>query len=419
MLLSHSRPVERRCPRLWTLFVGGSLLALAFLMGGVNLAAQEVERIIIIVPAPAPAPAHTVAPGEPFEIRLAAPKDGKDVLFLRTKLPGVPAAAAKPTKDGKNVIILRTPVVPPVPAPATKKVAARAVPLGGGKPGEIELEVVFPPDKKAVEPKLALPPAAPTFGVIATDPVDVDRLRTLIEKLKTHPDAATQKELIDLIEKIRTPAVRVRLHAGDPLERLGLKVARPADLLIEHLNLKKGQGLLITEVAAGSVAAKAGLRANDIILKAAGKDVPGDVAVLTKLLQDHRAGAECEFIVVRRGKQETIRGVVLPDLAGGPGDRFWTIRAPRAPLPLPAPPGGGVMTTTFRNEDRFTTRHQEGSLVITVTGKIADGKAQATEITVQDGAVVNRYERVDAVPAAHADKVRHLIAISGGLRVER
>ena len=67
------------------------------------------------------------------------------------------------------------------------------------------------------------------------------------------------------------------------------------------------------------------------------------------------------------------------------------------------------MTTTFRTNDRFTTRHQEGSLVITVTGKVAGGKPQVTEIRVQDGTESHRYGSVDKVPEQYRDKVKHLV----------
>src|SRR5262249_19615093 len=85
----------------------------------------------------------------------------------------------------------------------------------------------------------------------------------------------------------------------------------------------------------------------------------------------------------------------------------------------PAKQGAGtVLTTTFRTGDRFTTRHQEGSLIITVTGTVADGKARASEINIQDGAVTSKYDSVDRVPAQERDKADHLLRVSGGVRVE-
>ena len=51
------------------------------------------------------------------------------------------------------------------------------------------------------------------------------------------------------------------------------------------------------------------------------------------------------------------------------------------------------------------------SLIITVVGQV--NNPDALDITVQDGAVSHRYNRLDRVPAAYRDKVSHLIDISG------
>jgi hypothetical protein len=71
-----------------------------------------------------------------------------------------------------------------------------------------------------------------------------------------------------------------------------------------------------------------------------------------------------------------------------------------------------VMTTVLRNNDRFTTRHQEGSLIISVTGTVADGKAKVGEIHIQDGGRAEKYESVDKVPERYLDKVKNLVTMS-------
>jgi hypothetical protein len=78
------------------------------------------------------------------------------------------------------------------------------------------------------------------------------------------------------------------------------------------------------------------------------------------------------------------------------------------------------MTTVTRTNDRFTTRHQEGSLIITVTGSVADGKAKTNQIHVQDGQVAHDYENVDKVPDQYKDKVKNLVEMSekGSVKIE-
>ncbi len=79
-----------------------------------------------------------------------------------------------------------------------------------------------------------------------------------------------------------------------------------------------------------------------------------------------------------------------------------------------------VMTTVTRSNERFTTRHQEGSLIITVTGTVADGTAKTNKIHVQDGQVAHDYESVDKVPDQYRDKVKNLVEMSekGSVKIE-
>ncbi len=82
--------------------------------------------------------------------------------------------------------------------------------------------------------------------------------------------------------------------------------------------------------------------------------------------------------------------------------------------------GNAVMTTIFRTDDRFTGRHQEGSLVITVTGTIADGKTKLKEIYIQDGQTSEKYESLSKVPERYRDKTKSLIEMTekGSVKVE-
>jgi hypothetical protein len=74
----------------------------------------------------------------------------------------------------------------------------------------------------------------------------------------------------------------------------------------------------------------------------------------------------------------------------------------------------GVFTTLFRNDDRFTARHQEGTLVITLTGKAGKDKASITEIVVEDGGKTHTYDSVEDVPERYRGKVKNLADMSEG-----
>jgi beta-lactamase regulating signal transducer with metallopeptidase domain/membrane-associated protease RseP (regulator of RpoE activity) len=241
--------------------------------------------------------------------------------------------------------------------------------------------------------------------------------------------------------------------------RLGARIEKPTDALVDQLDLPKGQGVVIEQVTADSAAAKAGMKPNDILLELNGKAVSNDPAELAKALDAIKANTPVDAVVMRKGKKETIKGLSLPEAKAPqfPGNRFGPggINLPGAGgiggiggaggigglpggpgiggiggagggiggLPgFPGLPGGanGVMTTVFRSGDRFTARHQEGNLVINVTGTVSDGKATTKSINVQDGAVHEKYESVDKVPEQYRDKVKGLVEMGekGAVKVE-
>ncbi len=233
--------------------------------------------------------------------------------------------------------------------------------------------------------------------------------------------------------------------------RLGVSVERPSETLADQLELPKDRGLVIRDVMAGSAAAKAGLKAHDILLELDGKAVSNNPEEFRKQVEGVKADTPVNAVVMRKGMKETIKGLSLPEakaaapvLPGANPSVFPGIEPNFPALPftppnavLPIPPAGlgdlpgvgvgigsgvanGVMTTTFRNNDHFTTRHQEGSLVITLTGKVADGKATVNEISVRDGGESHSYTSVDKVPEKYRDKVKNLVEMSekGSVKVE-
>ncbi len=232
---------------------------------------------------------------------------------------------------------------------------------------------------------------------------------------------------------------------GRPADgRLGVRVQQPSEALVDQLDLPKGQGVVIEDVTPDSAAAKAGLKANDILLELNGKPVSSNVIEVVKMINGLKAKTPVDAVVMRKGKKETVKGISLPEVKderpafggfGGAAGAFGGV----APVPaFPAPPvfggagggfGGGlgvvganngVMTTVFRSGDHFTARHQEGNLVITVTGNVADGKATTKTINVQDGATHEKYESVDKVPEQYRDKVKNLVEMGekGAAKVE-
>ncbi len=254
------------------------------------------------------------------------------------------------------------------------------------------------------------------------------------------------------------------LFLKQPSGRLGVRVETPGEALTEQLNLAKEQGLVVQDVTADSAAAKAGVQKHDIILFLGDQPVTHDTEKFVKAVREAKAGEPVEIVVLRKGRRVTLKAtlaeakddpkvdpnaalkdlvVPLPEQAifgldpktgkivtefADPTKMNELFRANRPfaqPFAQPFifqgnPNVTSVITTVVRNDDRFTTRHQEGSLVITLTGTVAEGKAKVKEIVVQDGGSEKKYESLDKVADQYKDKVKNLIEQSetGQVRVK-
>jgi hypothetical protein len=103
-----------------------------------------------------------------------------------------------------------------------------------------------------------------------------------------------------------------RTALGENL-RLGARLEKPSDTLVEQLDLPKGQGQVITQINDDSAAAKAGIKANDILLELDGKPVSSDAKEFEKQLGDIKADTAVDAVVLRKGKKETVKGISMPE----------------------------------------------------------------------------------------------------------
>ena len=361
-MLQNPVPLERRCPRRWSLAAACGLLSVAVLAAGFTLRAAA---------APAPEPKDEPKKEEPKKAEPAPAKDDADV-------PGVPNI---------DEMLKRMPNLTPEMAQRYREMMRS----------------------------------------------QRDMMRRMMEQQRANG-----------FNGFNFPNVPFNpgFPGGSPQDvRLGVAVEKPGDTLSEQLELPRDQGLVVREVMADSAAAKAGLKAHDILLELDGKAVSSDPEEFRKAVEALKADTPVDAVVLRKGKKETIKGLSLPEAkAAAPGLPGFNPVFPVAPpggapnppvITLPvfppvfAPPGGtapagGVMTTTFRTGDHFTTRHQEGSLVITLTGKVADGKATVNEISVQDGGESKTYDALDKAPEKYRDKIKNLVEMSekGSVKVE-
>jgi S1-C subfamily serine protease len=148
--------------------------------------------------------------------------------------------------------------------------------------------------------------------------------RDLKELEKMTPEQLNQ-ELGNLADQIRRQMGLLRQQnpylrglerdraAGRAPSRLGVVVAAPEAVLADQLNLAKGQGLVVGAVQANSPAAKAGIKANDILLEFAGKPVPSSGAEFSRLVAEAKANTPLDVVVLRKGKKETVKDLTLPE----------------------------------------------------------------------------------------------------------
>jgi beta-lactamase regulating signal transducer with metallopeptidase domain len=104
--------------------------------------------------------------------------------------------------------------------------------------------------------------------------------------------------------------------------RLGVMIKKPSSDLADQLDLPKERGIVVTEIVKGSPAAKAGLKANDILLEVDGKAVRSEPEAFIKQVHDIDADKEIVIVVLRKGHKEKVSGIKLPEAKKG-GNFLW------------------------------------------------------------------------------------------------
>jgi len=218
--------------------------------------------------------------------------------------------------------------------------------------------------------------------------------RVLRRPTLSERDAKTQKEQVEPVDgrPIGRPDLTLIndidpvLVAGDYW--LGVLVSRPSSEMQAKWKLPKDQGLLVEVVQPGSPAAAAGIKPNDVLLKANDKPL-GDLRDLVKLINDVKEG-KLSLQLIRDGKPETViatpakrPGWSIQPL--GPEARAWIEQLnPRNGLPSQfhiigpgqiIPPGGPLARSGSGTVTIETTVH--------IATTLADGSQ--VEITREDG----------------------------------
>lgn len=375
MLLQSPGGVERRCPRRWTLAVGGGLTALAVLAAGLSIeprtaaAAEPEKKAADKADPPKKEPAKKeAAPADPLKDALERlKKDLGDDPETKKMLDELFDQLRKPSGAG-----LVAPILPEIRPPAA---------------GHLEIEQEIMQAQELMQ-------------------------RYLQEMMKQGRGPLVARP--DMIRPFSSGGVR-----------LGVRVERPSDVLASQLDLPAGQGLVCTDVPADSVAGKAGIKPNDILMEVGGKPVPSNFADFQKVLADVKPDAAVDVVVMRKGKKETIKGVKLPEakpVPDFPALREFPLPPVALPVPdiaFPPPPdplakpdiriGPGETARVEQVNDAFTVFYQKNGVKVTIAGTKEGGTPKAESIEVDDNGKTTKAESIDKLPKEYQELAKNAL----------
>ena len=87
---------------------------------------------------------------------------------------------------------------------------------------------------------------------------------------------------------------------------IGVRIQTVSDDIAESLGLGKARGALVGSVSEDGPGAKAGLKAGDVVIRFDGKDVK-EMRDLPRLVAATPVGKEVSIVVIRKGKEETLK----------------------------------------------------------------------------------------------------------------
>lgn len=204
--------------------------------------------------------------------------------------------------------------------------------------------------------------------------------------------------------------------------RLGVRVERLAPGVAEDNNVPAGRGVLAAEVLPNTPAARAGVKANDVIVEFAGQVVTDDPSAFVTQVQRARAGERIDLAVIRDGKREAVRGVVLPAADGGVlngRDKLFRELAPIVgpdgrPLvdavrerPRDAAPPSGV--TVEVGDGEATVTANENGVRFHIVGAAGPNGLVPTKIEVTENGRTVSAESVDGLPEQYRERARQLL----------
>jgi hypothetical protein len=248
-----------------------------------------------------------------------------------------------------------------------------------------------------------------------------------------------QKQLDEIFNQVamqQKPGVRVN---DGTMKWGGVRLGKADVKLQQQLGLDEKEGLIVMAVEANSPADKAGLKASDVLVRINDKSVPNDLDGFAKLLKDEKVDQAADLVVVRKGKEETLKaskmpaavqanpnagggrigrpglpGIVIPRIQINPAIRGGInpfLQGPIQKLHLEMTVNGAKMVRK-QDGNLFSGEYSKDELKITISGKTENGRANPSEITITQGKETRKYSSLREVPAQHRLVIQQLMPSS-------
>jgi len=212
----------------------------------------------------------------------------------------------------------------------------------------------------------------------------------------------------------------------------GVRLQRATGEMQAQLGLAKDEGLVVAAVDPNSAEDRAGLKTNDVLLKINAQSVPNDIEGFNKLVKEQKVADSADIVVIRDGKEETLKGAKMPAVAqmnpiGGRGGvnriaigGIFGQRIQIIQRGNPLQPGAinklhiertvnGAKVVQRQNGDQFSADYVKEELTINVAGKIENGVRTAKEITITQGKDTQKFANLKDVPSQYQLLIRQLM----------
>ena len=218
------------------------------------------------------------------------------------------------------------------------------------------------------------------------------------------------------------PNIILAAEPDRPYIGLQLDPEPPGELLAKHLHFEPGQGLRISNVAAGSPADRTGLERDDILLEFQGEPIRGLEEFIDRV-RTQRIGQEVELVVIHLGQRRPVHLELAPlhdaiewKYPFEPELETWSPgRIYRIPpgqddwIEIPFDQMPDVEVPRFLQEVRtYTHVDDEGELTVTVVGD--PRKEDSSLIVKSEGTQIETtIGQIDKLPEKFRDRVRRIV----------